>query len=176
MIFAIIGAIYPLKSQGLFVQAIKKLREIQKEKAEFWIVGDIVDSTYFTTVQEAVGEDKSIKFLGVKNREEMSQLYQQLDVVVCASIEETMSIVIIEGMMHGKICITTETTGVAEYIIDGKNGFICPTQDVDFLHNRLSFVIDNIEQLDDMRIAARNTYVENFSVEAFRERIKNIIG
>lgn len=176
VIFAIIGAIYPLKSQGVFVQAIKKIREIQKQKAEFWIVGDTVDAAYFKTVQEAIGEDNSVKLLGVKNREEMLQIYQQLDVVVCASLEECLPSVIIEGMMHGKICITTETTGVADYIIDGKNGFICPTQDVDFLHNRLSFVIDNIEQLDDMRIAARNTYVENFSVEAFRERIKNIIG
>lgn len=175
IVFAIIGSIGKQKSQDIFLQAIRKLSKEQKEKAEFWIIGLEPDSEYVQKVRAMAAGESSVKFLGQKKRNEMEELFSKIDVIVCASIEETLSIAIVEGMMYQKVCVTTNTTGIAEYIESGKNGFVCETQNVEQLSERILWIIDHILELDDMRKRARETYIDNFSLSAMEKALQNIL-
>lgn len=86
-----------------------------------------------------------------------------------------MSIVIAEGMMNKKICITNDNTGIAEFIEDGKNGFIYKAGNDEDLLEKLRYVISNFDKLDDMRNKARQTYEHSFSMKRFSDDLQNII-
>lgn len=173
VVFAIIGAVEERKAQDIFVEAVSRLK--YREQAEFWIIGKCFDNTFCKKIQERVSNIPSIKMLGVLTREEIYNVFPQIDVVVCASREEAMSIVICEGMMFGKVCITTENNGFVDYIQDGENGFVVPVEDVTALQEKMARVIEDRENLNDMGRKARKTYEQYFTMDAFGERLEDVI-
>lgn len=172
LVFAVIGTICKRKGQREFLEAVKRLDENEREKAEFWIIGASADKEYMKDVASIAEEYKSVKLKGELSRAEMEKAYSQIDIVVCSSLEETMSLVLTEGMMHGKVCITTNSTGMADYFIDGMNGFICEAGNVNSLKRCIKRVFENRGQLDDIRKKARETYEKYFTLEPFAERLE----
>lgn len=173
--FAIIGAITELKAQKIFTQAILNFTQEEIENLEFLIIGLDYSDTYYEEVKESVDKIPQIKMLGQLTREEIQKIYQEIDVVVCASMEETMSIVITEGMMHRKVCITTDTTGIAGYIDNGKNGLVCKAGDAKSLWHAMKWIVDHKDKLESIRRNARETYQEHFSMESFGKRLERLI-
>lgn len=173
--FAIIGAIEERKAQKLFVEAVTYFSKEELKDLEFLIIGMNHADEYYREVRILADEVPQIKMTGQLTREEMKKIYQKIDVVVCASMEETMSIVITEGMMYEKVCITTKTTGIAEYITNGKNGFVCRTGDAKSLWTSMKWIVEHRDQLQSIRNCARETYLEHFSMESFGERLEKLI-
>lgn len=172
VIFIIIGGITPLKSQQIFLEAVSKLSEEEKKRAEFWVVGNIPNSFYANRIREMASKEAGVKLLGIKSRKEIERLYSIIDVVVCASKEETGPIVIVEGMMYGKVCITTDTTEMASYIVDGQSGFVCETQNAHALYEKMKWVINHREALNVIGNAARKVYEENFTINKLGQRLQ----
>lgn len=174
-IFSIIGSICELKGQDLFVDAVEKLSPDELEHAEFWLVGDRPANDFTERINSRSQSINEIKILGVKTREEMRELFSEIDVVVCASREETMSMTIVEGMMNGKICITTNHTGVSQYINHGVNGFTFNVDDTLSLSRLFSMVISDSIDMKKISSEARRTYEKYFSLKALGENIRTII-
>ena len=114
-------------------------------------------------------QNLKVKIKGLLTREEMYNIYSQIDVVVCTSKEETMSNAIVEGMMMKKVCITTENTGVASYIENGKSGFIVPVGDEKVLRNTIKWIIDNKDQIHKIGEKARIVYKKYFSMDVLEK-------
>lgn len=74
--------------------------------------------------------------------------------------------------MNRKICITTDGTGITDYIKDGVNGFVVKAGDVGALAERMTDVRRRTDELLGMRKAARATYEENFSMKIFGDRLE----
>lgn len=175
VIFAIIGGVSQLKSQAVFLEAECRLTKEEKESAEFWIIGNISDSSYADKVKKMADNENAVKLLGIKSRSEMEQLYSMIDVVVCASKEETGPIVVMEGMMYGKVCITTDTTEMATYIRDGENGFVYETQNAEVLCEKMKWVINHRAALSRIGDAARKVYEDNFTIDKLGKRLQECL-
>lgn len=173
VIFAVIGGIWPRKGQDYFLDAVEKLNA--SENAEFWLIGGISDNAYSREIRKKAEEIDAVKLLGERTRAEMDALFQEIDVVVCTSQEETLSIAVIEGMMFGKICIATNRTGIAAYIDDGRNGFLVEYGDVDTLAQRMEQMIAGGTQMERIKKAARDTYEKYFSMKAFGGRLEEML-
>lgn len=174
VVFAIIGNICGRrKGQDVFLEAASSIKN--REQAEFWIIGHCFDDTFGRKIQMMVSNISSVKMLGVLSREEIYNIFPQIDVVVCASREETMSITINEGMMFSKACITTENTGVAEYIQDGVNGFVIPTENISALRDRMDWLIFHREEIGRIGEAARRTYEQYFTIDVFGDRLEKAL-
>ncbi len=170
--FAIIGGVECRKGQDIFVRAVLSLPEKIKLSAEFLLIGTYrQNNEYVNEVQELARGNTQIKFTGVLDRISMKGIMKQIDVVVCASREETLSIAIIEGMMNRKVCVTTTTTGIADFIDDGNNGFVIPSEDVKALADKMEYIILHYAELQQMRNAARITYEDNFTLSALGDRL-----
>lgn len=175
LVFAVIGYVSNIKGQDIFVEAVRKLDETERKKAEFWIIGNISDNSLGQGIKQAAQMIKNIKILGELNRREIEKVYQDIDVVVCSSREETMSIVMTEGMMYGKVCITTDKTGIAQYIEHGKNGFVCTAENIDGLCFVFQWILKHKGELEDIGKQARLTYEKFFSMEVFGNRIEKAL-
>ncbi len=170
--FAIIGGVCKCKAQDVFLQAVALLPQQLREKAEFRIIGSSDgEDAYSVAVREAAAREPRVRFCGVLSRVEMREAFRTIDVVVCASREETMSLTITEGMMYGKICITTDATGMADYIENGKNGFVVPVENAAALAACMVHIIEHANCYKDIRSVARRTYERYFTTERFADNL-----
>ncbi|MCI7056324.1 MAG: glycosyltransferase family 4 protein [Selenomonas bovis] len=168
-----IGWLGKIKGQEIFMQAVQALPQELRERCEFLLIGgDYLPSETSRHIRQMVEAIPQARWIDVMPRDELAKHFPSFDVIVCASLEETLSMTIVEGMMHGKVCITTETTGVAEFLQDGENGYIVKTADVKVLAERLVDVITNYDALLPLRQAARATYETHFSMQALGDRLE----
>lgn len=174
IIFAIIGTVTELKAQDIFLQAANQIEAAGQ--AEFWIIGALDLDDYGRRITKMADSSTDVKIKGVLTREEIYNVFPQIDVVVCASREETMSLTVNEGMMFGKVCITTDNTGVADYIQNGENGFVVPVGDIEALRKRMQWIIDNRTQMNRIGLKARETYEKYFSMEIFGEHLEKAVN
>ena len=173
LVFAIIGNVFPRKAQDIFCKAVHELND--SIGAEFWIIGSCGADAFCNEVREMCSKTDSVKILGLLTRSEIYDIFPQIDVVVCASREDPLPIVMTEGMMFGKVCITTDVTGTADFIRDGENGFVIPADDVDALKEKMEWILDNRDRLADIGRNARKTYEQYFSMEVFGENLEQAL-
>lgn len=174
IVFAVIGSVYEGKAQDIFCQAVKELN--CRKQAEFWIIGHYGEDPYSKKVLEMSKQVSEIKMLGLLTREEIYQIFPQIDVVVCPSLEDSLPIVMTEGMMFWKTCITTDRTGTADYISDGENGFVIPAGNSNALKEKMEWVLCNQDKLEAMGLKARETYEKYFAMDVFGDNLERMIG
>lgn len=175
VIFAIIGVVMPLKAQDLFLEAVKHMREELKSKAEFWIIGFLGQDSYSNKIKEMVSNEASAALLGEMTRSEIQNAFEKIDVLVCPSVEDSLPIVVTEALMYGKACIVSDSVGMADYITEGKNGFVFPKGNRKALSEKMDWIIENREQLWQIGQNARQTYEDHFTLECFGERLEKIV-
>lgn len=173
VVMAIIGYVTENKAQDIFVNAVLGLTDEQKRSAEFWIIGSLASNGFGEKIIAMSKQEPSIKLFGEMDRAQIEAAYQKINIVVCASKEETGPLVITEGMMHGKICVTTDSTGMAKYIDHGKNGFVIPSQDAHNLTTTMGYLIENKDRLIEINKNARATYEAFFSMETYEKNLAN---
>ena len=172
-VFAVIGTIYPVKAQHIFISAATNM--VNGQDAEFWIIGKSANKDYYQKVRDMLNSQTNIKFLGELTRKELYNIFHKIDVVVCTSPYESLPTVIIEAMMFGKVCITTENTGIADYIQDGVNGYVIPAENVMALSETMERIMDNRNRLDYIKASARKTYEKYFTLDVFGRNLKEVL-
>ena len=163
VVFAIIGNVHIIKLFHVFLEAAESMNA--DKNAEFWVIGRVADDNYGSYIKQMASYINSVRMFGELTRTELQKAFEEIDVVACTSKEETLSLTIIEGMMHGKVCITTENTGIAAYIQDGVNGYVIPVNDAIALTEKMQYILENNDQLEGIRRAARKTYEKYFSLK-----------
>lgn len=175
IIFSIIGYSTPIKGQDIFVNAVKKMK--YSDKAEFWIVGLFDETTRFCkSILENIQDTNNIKIKGIIPNEQMEKLYSEIDVVVSASRQDMLPTVLAEGMQHKKICITSDCTGMADFISDMDNGFVFEAENENQLAEKMDYIINNFEYLRYIEDNAYKTYKTNFSENILYKRIEKMIN
>lgn len=174
-IFALIGGAAAEKGQDIFIEAVKLLNDEEKENVRFWLIGFIGTDEYGSKIRELASKELSVEIKGQLTRDGIDKAYEEIDVVVCPSREETLSIAAVESMMYGKACIVSDKTGIAQYIKDGENGFICRTGDPVDLCGKLKWMLHNQKVLKTIGKRARAVYDEFFTLEKFGNRLETAL-
>lgn len=176
IIFAIIGSVTEIKGHDILLKAIEKLSMKEKKRCEFWIIGQLVDGGPFgEKIKHMAQAASNVKIVGRLDRKEIEEIYPQIEIVVNPSRQDSLPTVIAEGMMYGKVCITTNVTGMAQYICSGENGFICEVENVDSLYETIRWILSNKDKLSKISENARKTYVTYFTMDKFGERLESIL-
>lgn len=171
LIFAVTAGYAEFKGQNVLVDAVKCLPEKEQQQIELWFIGPRGENR--KALEVVCDGLKNVRFLGLLPHEAVVSKLPHIDVIVCPSLIESMSMSTIEGMMFRKICIVTNRTGIASYIDDGKNGFVCQIGDSLELAEKISWIINHKDELETIKNAARKTYEKFFSIENFGKDLKN---
>lgn len=170
IIFAMIGAVAYHKGQDILSKAVEKSWDMWGEQAEFWIIGAISDE-----LKKQYETEDRIRIFGAVSHKKVLEMMEEIDVVICASRYDTMPIVLAEAMMLKKVCITTDVTGTADYIVPYKNGLVCKSDDVESLSEQIEWVLSNKKQLKSIGEESYKVYEMEFSEEVFEKNIVSII-
>jgi glycosyltransferase involved in cell wall biosynthesis len=87
-------------------------------------------------------------------REPIQSTYGQASVMVHPAIEDGFALAVAQALACGRPVITTRTTGAAEVIADGQNGYVLESGDVDGLVDRLRLLARDESLLQRMSAAA----------------------
>lgn len=173
--FALIGTVCPRKAQDIYINAIKLLDKKDKRNVDFWIIGFIGTDEYSNQIKELASKEENIKIIGMLTRNEIQDIFKNIDVVVCPSLEDPLPIVVTEGWMYGKTCIVSTETGSSQYINNKKNGLVCKTGSTIDLCEKMKWVIHNSKKLPAIGNAARQIYEKYFSFNEFGKRLETVL-
>ncbi len=168
--FVTIGYIENRKGQDILVEAIKLLPEEIRRKAEFYLVGQNSSSFAQKLIEQTKGIPE-IMITGPVDRKGIDEILEYADMMICPSREDPMPTVAAEAMMHYTPCIVSSVTGTAEYIENGKSGFVFPSENVQQLSEKIMWCILNDEKVYYMGRKARLVYEQIFSMSVFEKKI-----
>ena len=159
--------------KGIFIltEAAEKLRSKYEDKVEFLLVGGIDDHPGAITKEQldAVCDGKYIQWLGY--RTDVKELLQSSHIVAFPSYYmEGLPKSLIEADAIGRPVITCNSVGCKETVIDGHNGFLIPTKDVNSLVEKLDILISDADLRQKMGQNSRKYAEENFSIDVVIER------
>ena len=166
--FAIIGSICKNKGQDRFIKAAKN---VKCNYVEFVIIGSERYSDYDVPIREMIKDDPRIKYLGELNRREIAEAYNNIDCLVLPSYNDSLSIVTVESMQRGKICIVSKEAGISKYIEDGVNGFLMEPSDETRLSYLMNYIVTHNNEAKLIGERSRKIYDENFTMDSFGDRL-----
>ena len=169
-VFAIIGTVCERKAQDVLIETVLQNKANWIENAEFWIIGNIIESLRVKYEMPGL-----VKVWGTIEHDKVLELYSEIDVVVCPSRNDPLPVVVTEGMMNKKVCIVSDMTGSADYIIPYESGLVCKAGDVESLEDCINWVLDNKQEMKRIGENAYQIYKKVFSMESFEKNILEII-
>ncbi len=104
-----------------------------------------------------------IYFMGT--RTDVPELLSIADVFVLPSLWEGLPLALLEAMSVGLPVIATRVEGVESMIVDGENGYLIPSQDVDALTSALLKVRQNYAKAKQFGDRNRDVIKQVFSIE-----------
>jgi len=146
---------------------LKAFMELDLPKSELMLLG-FVESDFRQIIKRY--DSKKIKVMGHIRQDVLYQYYSQGSVFVHPSVQEGLSLVLVEAMACGLPIIATENTGAGTLIDDGAEGYVIPIRDVEEMKNKIKYLYDNRNELEMM---SRNAHKKSkrYTWDAYGKRV-----
>ncbi|MGE0878000.1 MAG: glycosyltransferase family 4 protein [Acidimicrobiia bacterium] len=108
-----------------------------------------------TVTDVIVRGDEDVSVVGAVPRSQVADHLRSSSVFVLASVQEGLSLSVLQAMACAIPVIVSEATGAAEYVTDGAEGFVVPTGDTDALAEAMQRFVDDPDLVTSMGAAAR---------------------
>lgn len=169
---AFIGSICERKRVDLFIKIIEILEIKCKINLKAYIFGDILDDTYFNSL-----DFSKVEYCGKKSHKELETIiYPDIDVLLLCSEHDPLPTVVLEAMSFGCIVFARNVDGVPEIITNGDDGIIF---DYDAKPEEVAYIImktfDDIAYIDYLSKNAINKIKRKFSNAVKRNKINRFI-
>ena len=150
---------------------LEAVRELKLKNFEIWLIGKINEDA--RPIIERYKEH--FKYIGGIPHNELFRYYSQGSVFVLPSLEEGLSLSMLEAMACGLPVIITEHTGGKDIITDGKEGFIIPIRDVNALKEKILYLYDNPKICKQMGDRAREKIESSCTWDQYGNNIINCL-
>lgn len=161
--FIFVGRIVGDKGINELVSAFAELHK-KYEKTRLLLVGRFekeLDPLKAETLN-VIDKHTSIGLLGPKYGDELLAYYAASDCFVFPSYREGFPNTVMEAGAMGLPSIVTDINGSREIIIDGKNGVIIPSKDVEALYHAMEEMITNSDKTKEYADNAREMIASRF--------------
>lgn len=176
MEMAVIANVQEYKGQDILIEALKELTEEEQKRIHVKIIGN-QESVFATNLKEiAQILNETVEFIPPIDRDSIQRILDELDVLVCPSRIDTMSLSAVEAIQHHVPCIVSDSVGISAYIEDGENGFIFKNESSTELAEKIRWCINNRIVLRTMGNKARMIYEKYFSMDIFNEKLLDIVN
>lgn len=163
-----------LVEQKNYDMLIRAFAEFHKEHPDhhLFLYGDGELLNQLVQLAEDLKISRFVHFEGF--REDVHREISDAEMFVLSSDYEGLSNALMEAMMMGHACISTNCTGTEDLIEDGINGLIVPVGDVDALSKAMCQISDNDELRTRLGKAAMEK-AEGFKAETVIRRWERIL-
>jgi glycosyltransferase involved in cell wall biosynthesis len=107
-------------------------------------------------------------------RQDVSEILRDVDLVVHPSLTEGLSNVILEAMAAGIPVVATRVGGNPELVQDGRTGLLVPPQNAEAIADAICRLLDQPEMARAFGEAARERVISEFSIEGMLSKTENL--
>jgi glycosyltransferase involved in cell wall biosynthesis len=125
-----VGRLQVTKGLPVLLEAFERL---QDKDAELLLIGGYGSNGMEKYLRERLAADRRIK---IRPGDPLRSLHRA-DVLVHPTFEDGLAFAPLEALACGVPVIVTEDTGMKEYVVNGRNGYVLPTGDIDALVDQL---------------------------------------
>ena len=175
-----LGSLTERKGFKVAIEALLALDENYKNKISISFGGQIIrndrSNKYVKELLEDAEKYPNIQYLGeIQDKATIMHLYEDCDIILVPSQDESCSLVTLEGAMQAKALIVSENVG-AKYMVTEKNGWIFPTDNIEALRDIFIKAILMKDQLLTMGLESRKRYIELASMDYYRSAIYDMVS
>jgi glycosyltransferase involved in cell wall biosynthesis len=166
-----IGRLELWKGVHLLIDAVEK---INSKNVELYLAGRVLPEikSFLKSVKT------SIKVLGQLNKEEVSLMIKESDIVVLPSLNDAFGMVILEAMAHGVPVIGSSASAAPDIIVEKENGLVVKAGSVENLVEAVEWCLENRDKLRDIGVNAKKTvltnYLESHYIKRLEENLRTI--
>lgn len=177
VLFVCAASIQKRKAQTILVKAISTLDKNTLNDCLFLFVGKSHDNTMLKEIESAVitYPNNVIRFDEVAHSD-LLRIYEQMDVLVCPSIDDPLPIVITDALCRSKLVICSDLVGSAPYLKSHNAAIIYNGLDPYALGASIKKSLQSLHFAQELRKNARLLYENLFSSDAFTENFKTILS
>lgn len=174
-----IGKYQERKNLWMMVHAVEKLSE--KYPVHLVIAGELSNrfhQQYYDKITAYVREhglSDQITFYTNLNKTRIMEEYANADLYVIPSTGEPISITVIEGMAFSIPVISGSDNGSANYILEGKTGYVFQDCDQRDLEDKIEMIICDRDRLLEMGKAAYEHVKKNFQFKRYYDVVQEIL-
>jgi glycosyltransferase involved in cell wall biosynthesis len=135
--------------------------EIEKQMVEF------IETNHLSGV---------VDLIGVKINDEKWHEFSAADILCFPTFcpFESFGLVLVEAMMFGLPIVSTLWDGIPKVVSDKVQAFLVPPQKLDLLAEKLRELVQNPDLRYSMGQKGRERFLQEFTVDIFRERLRQI--
>ncbi|MFH1062879.1 MAG: glycosyltransferase family 4 protein [Candidatus Omnitrophota bacterium] len=171
IVIGMVGRLEPIKGVEYFIQAAMEVAQ-NFSQTRFVLVGE---GSLRGLLEQKVKENKLINRFTFTGWQENPMHYMHaMDLMVLASLNEAVGLVLIEAQSLGVPVIATKVGGVPEIVEHGKSGILVNPSDRKALIDAIEMLIKNPAQRLAMGQYAKKNVLAKYSVEVFIARITQI--
>lgn len=171
---AMIGAVCPIKGQDVALQAISSLSDEYQKQISLVIAGKN-DNDYAYGLREKYKHLSNVQWYGALPFEKLKGFYEEQDVILVASHDESFSLVALEACMAAKPLIVSSNVGAKFLVENEKNGFVFDSENAKNLQEVLIKLIENRQKLNLMGQESRKIYLKYGSIDSFRKNFLHLL-
>ena len=169
----VVGTLARVESQKNPLFAVELLRSLPPHVHYVWIG----DGRLAGALTEAIGKaNLADRFHLLGWQPNASELLGGIDLFLLPSLYEGLPLAILEAMSAGLPCVVSDVDGTRDAIEHGKDGFLCPVNDIAAWTQTCQSLIDSPQLSKQIGEAARKRYEAEFSVEAMAKRTVEVYG
>jgi glycosyltransferase involved in cell wall biosynthesis len=179
MVFSIVGSVEPRKGQDIFLNAIECLPEELRCKAIFRIIGSPLPSDesllFYQEIRTKAEQLPEIECFENMSPDKLLAFYAETNVVVSASRDDPMPIVITEGLMFSRVCLCSSAIGHAKLLVHKKDGLVFTNESAEQLAENMAWILQNPSELTAIGVAGRQLYEKHFLMDSFANNVANLV-
>lgn len=146
-------------------------KQLSLPDAELTLVGRVLpEMAYLETEGGAAG----IKLAGILLAEGVARCCQESDLFVFPSVNEGLSLALLEGMSCGLPVVACRDTGAADCVTPGKEGLLVPGRDTGALAEAILWCYRHRDELAAMGRAARMRVEAEFTLADYQRRLMEL--
>jgi glycosyltransferase involved in cell wall biosynthesis len=172
----LVGRIAPIKGQNILIEAANIVLE-KFPNAKFLLYGKIAPGVYIDYYHGLVDKIKELglgeQVLFQGYRDEIGDIYPQLDISVVPSLREPCARVIIESMAFSKPVIATGVGGSKD-LVTQQSGILVPVNDPNALAEAILLLANNPSMRFKMGKTGRERVESNFTIERTLTKINAV--
>lgn len=138
------------------------------ENAQLWLAGDGPYAAALRAEIESRNLARRVVLAGVFDA--VDELLSAADLFVLPSLEEGMSVALLEAMAAGLPVVATDIPGNRDVVADGREALLVPVEDAEALSTAIVRVLEEPDLATRLGTAARRLAVERFSLAAMANR------
>lgn len=168
-----VGMLVPVKGHATLLEAAAKVVKSRPDTIVL-VVGEGELHGLLKEMAEQLGIKENVRFLGFRN--DVPALLQIMDLYVCSSYSEGLSLAILEAMFAGKPVVATNIGGNPEIVLDGETGFLLPPKDHDELASKILWLLQHQSLAQMIGVNGRQRVIDKFSLDAMVNSYLQLYG